>query len=151
MQTASFSDVFSNPKAVAITRKAPGHFKGRVYQDLAPSWPTLKKGMAGDAEGYDREMSAHLNTLNARKVLADLGPDAILVCYEPFNTRCHRRMVAEWLEEWLQIEIPELGHKRAESLPYAKLPRHVKKGRFATKAATSKPSTKKSLKEKSLF
>ena len=32
-------------------------------------------------------------------VAEELGPDAILLCWESFNVRCHRRLVAEWLEE----------------------------------------------------
>jgi hypothetical protein len=36
--------------------------------------------------------------------------------------RCHRRLVAEWLEEKLRISVPELERERAESLPFNKQP-----------------------------
>jgi len=36
--------------------------------------------------------------------------------------RCHRRWVAEWLEERLGIVVPELEHERAESLPFSQQP-----------------------------
>ena len=36
--------------------------------------------------------------------------------------RCHRRLVAEWLEEKLGIVVPELGHERAESVPFSEQP-----------------------------
>ena len=36
--------------------------------------------------------------------------------------RCHRRLVAEWLEEKLGIVVPELGHERGESLPFGEQP-----------------------------
>jgi hypothetical protein len=49
----------------------------------------------------------------------DLGPDAILLCWESFNVRCHRRLVAEWLEEKVGIVVPEVGHERAESIPFS--------------------------------
>ena len=36
--------------------------------------------------------------------------------------RCHRRLVAEWLEEKLGIVVPELDHERAESVPFNEQP-----------------------------
>ena len=46
----------------------------------------------------------------------------ILLCWESLNVRCHRRLVAEWLEEKLGIVVPELGHERSESIPFNKQP-----------------------------
>jgi hypothetical protein len=39
-----------------------------------------------------------------------------------FNVRCHRRLVAEWLEEKLEIVVPELGHERSGSTPFSEQP-----------------------------
>ena len=36
--------------------------------------------------------------------------------------RCHRRLVAEWLEETLGIIVPELDHERGESIPFNEQP-----------------------------
>jgi hypothetical protein len=36
--------------------------------------------------------------------------------------RCHRRLVAEWLEEKLGIVVAELEHERAESLAFNQQP-----------------------------
>ena len=49
-----------------------------------------------------------LDTLDPHKVRGDLGEDAILLCYEDPGKRCHRRLVADWLERTLGIEVPEL-------------------------------------------
>jgi hypothetical protein len=59
------------------------------------------------------------DTFEARppKVTNDLGPDAIMLCFEKFNEKCHRRLVASWLETSLWIVIPEFGHRREESCP----------------------------------
>jgi hypothetical protein len=70
----------------------------------------------------DWEYRKQLDLLDAKQVAEDLGPDAILLCWESFNVRCHRRLVAEWLEEKLGIVVPELEHERAESLPFNKQP-----------------------------
>jgi hypothetical protein len=63
-----------------------------------------------------------LGSLDAKQVAEELGPNAILLCWEPFNVRLHRRLVAEWLEEKLGILVPELGHERSESIPFNKQP-----------------------------
>jgi len=36
-----------------------------------------------------------------------LGEDAILLCYEGIFQFCHRRLVAKWLEEQLNITVDE--------------------------------------------
>lgn len=77
---------------------------------------------AKDPELFDREYRKQLDALGAKQVAEDLGPDAILLCWESFNVRCHRRLVAEWLEEKLGIIVPELNHERFESLAFSEQP-----------------------------
>ena len=36
--------------------------------------------------------------------------------------RCHRRLMAEWLEEKLGIVVSELDHERSESIPFSEQP-----------------------------
>jgi len=73
-------------------------------------------------EDYTTHFQAMLDKLNPQKVADDLGPDAIMLCWEPFNVYCHRRWVAEWLEKSLGMEIPEVGHARGESLCVVDMP-----------------------------
>jgi hypothetical protein len=77
---------------------------------------------AKDPELFDREYRKQLDALDPKQVAKDLGPDAILLCWESFNVRCDRRLVAEWLEERLGIVVPELGHERSESVPFSEQP-----------------------------
>jgi len=86
---------------------------------LAPPRWLLK---AKDPELFDREYRKQLDSLDAKQVAEDLGPNAIILCWESFNVRCHRRLVAEWLEEKLGIVVPELGHERSESIPFSEQP-----------------------------
>jgi len=79
-----------------------------------------------------------LESLDAKQVAEDLGPNAILLCWESFNVRCHRRLVAEWLEEKLGIVVPELDHERAESIPFSEQPL---KWDSKAKSATQLPMT----------
>ena len=89
------------------TSKRCGHqprssrfYRVKRYLPLAPPRWLLK---AKDPELFDREYRKQLESLDAKQVAEDLAPDAILLCWESFNVRCHRRLVAEWLEEKLGI------------------------------------------------
>ena len=117
--TSNFANSAKHPDAVAISQGVPRFYRGERYMPLAPPRWLLK---AKDPELFDREYRKLLDSLDAKQVAEDLGPNAILLCGESFNVRCHRRLVAEWLEEKLGIVVPELEHERAESLPFNKQP-----------------------------
>ena len=117
--TSSFSKSARHPDAVAISRGVPRFYKGRRYNALAPPDWLLK---AKDPGLFDQEYRKQLAALDARQVAEELGPNTILLCWESFNVRCHRRLVAEWLEEKLGIVVPELGHQRSESIPFSEQP-----------------------------
>ncbi len=125
MMTSCFAISRNHPNAVAIVRYLPRwqKFTGRVYQDLAPT-PRMFN-MAGAA--FDRAFAAYLARLDPHRVYADLGPDAILLCYEKPLHKCHRRQVAEFLEAALGIEVPELGYSRAETGMEADMPEQAPK------------------------
>src|SRR5207249_4653957 len=117
--TSNFAKSARHPDAVAISQGVPRFYRGKRYMPLAPPRWLLK---AKDPELFDREYRKQLDSLDAKQVAEDLGPDAILLCWESFNVRCHRRLVAEWLEEKLGIVVPELGHERGESMPFGEQP-----------------------------
>jgi Domain of unknown function DUF488 len=113
--TSNFARSSKDPNAVAISQGVPRRYKGRRYITLAPPRWLLN---AKDPELFDREYRKQLDALDAKQVAEELGPNAILLCWESFNARCHRRFVAEWLEEKLGIVVPELDHDRSESVPF---------------------------------
>ena len=94
----------SDPRLVSIALKSPEWFKGREYPALAPRLDMLPM----EEEEYRREYQAILDRLDPRQVYEDLGPESILLCWEPPGRFCHRRLVAEWLEKALGVQIPEL-------------------------------------------
>jgi len=110
MKTSYFSSkLWHGKNAVAISQGIPEWYKGRVYKALAPSWNLVR---IKDAEGYTRRYRNEvLNRLDPKKVYKDLGDDAILLCWEKPGEFCHRRLVAEWLEETLGIKVLELGNE----------------------------------------
>ena len=104
---------------MAISQGVPRFYRVKRYLPLAPPRWLLK---AKDPELFNREYRNQLELLDAKQVAEELGPNAILLCWESFNVRCHRRLVAEWLEEKLGIVVPELGHERAESISFSAQP-----------------------------
>jgi hypothetical protein len=108
MQTSYFNHPGldpTDPRLVSIARWAPKGFKHvRHYQKLAP-WKDMK-GLTEDDFRYIYQ-DAILDVLDPQKVFEELGPDAILLCWEKPGEFCHRRMVAEWLEVHLGIEVSE--------------------------------------------
>ncbi|MDF0593744.1 DUF488 family protein [Methanotrichaceae archaeon M04Ac] len=112
MQTSNFSRSGADPRAVAISRAQPKGWTGRVYEPLAPSWRLLAEALSGeiDEDEYIQRYRAEvLSKLDPREVYADLGEDAVLLCWEMAGAFCHRRLVAEWLEEELGVSVPEVG------------------------------------------
>ncbi len=112
MNTSYFRKSGDDPNAVSIARWSPSWLPGiRKMLELAPPVSLLSKWRAETitwaeyTEEYRREV---LDRLDVRQVLEDLGPDAIICCYEKSGEPCHRHLVAAWLSENADISIPEL-------------------------------------------
>lgn len=122
MKTGYFAKHASIPGAISIARSCPKFFEGPSYKILAPTWPMLKM----DRKEYDQKYLASLKRLDAGKVFDALtvlagGNEPILLCWEATNKWCHRRLVAEWLELLLKIEVTEYGIPREELIAYKHL------------------------------
>jgi len=119
MKTGSFRNCANLRGAVSISRGVPDYFRGPRYLVVAPRYEMLKMSW----EEYDYEFGLILEKLDPEEVYRDLiqlgGDDPILLCWEKPNERCHRRRVAEWLENaMIGIEITEYGLARNQVLPY---------------------------------
>jgi uncharacterized protein (DUF488 family) len=116
MKTASFFTYFG-PGRIAIVRgrvpvRTPKGY--RIYRDLAPRWDMLTMPYDQYRTIYFSEILGLLDpakVLEALERLAD-GHEPVLLCFErpPFSASnwCHRRMVADWFAESLQLEVPEI-------------------------------------------
>ena len=109
MKTSYFARSARLSQAVSIVTYTPKYFTGRVYPDLAPSTDLLRHWIQNLDRVYfvNRYLEETLSKLDAYKVCADLGEDAILLAYEPAGEFSHRRIAAQWLEQSLDIVIPE--------------------------------------------
>lgn len=103
MQTTYFAKAKSLPVSddlVSIARVTPQGFKGRVMPQLMPSSNLLwraKNNLCTQAE-YVKEFTQQLAKLDIHVIAKELGPNAIMICYEGKGRFCHRHLVAEWLQ-----------------------------------------------------
>lgn len=118
VRTSSFFRAARLNGAVSISNGVPDFFRGPQYKIVAPRWDMLKMSR----EDYDREFELILERLDPEEVYQSLlklgGADPILLCWEKPNEWCHRRRVAEWIEQAMGIEITEHGFERDKVLPY---------------------------------
>jgi hypothetical protein len=110
MNTSYFAISSSNPNAVSIAGKAPKWFNGRQYKKLAPPYWIFKKYKEdGDTVFYTKNYYKEvLNKLDPQKIFNELGPHAVLLCYETPEKFCHRKLVAQWFMDKLGIIINEI-------------------------------------------
>lgn len=110
---------------VSVSRGTPGWFRGCYkLSDVAPTWAMVKMT---SAEKYDEAYRKILDSLDAKKIYESLPEKCALLCYEKYPDWCHRRMLAEWMEEEIGIEITEFGLKREAVVAYDDMNGHDKK------------------------
>ncbi len=117
MFTSYFANVKKLPSdlvPVSIARGSPRGFTGNKELRLAPSRAMLKM----KKPEYDAAFAEILAKLDPGEIHQALGENAVLLCWEKPGDACHRRLVAEWLEAALRIEIPELGFDRTACPAY---------------------------------
>jgi len=109
MQTSYFAISHSLPNAVSIAAKSPDFYNGREFLPLAPTWDIYSE--------YKRTKDTELFTSRyVEEILLPLDPQeiyddfrySVILCWESPSKFCHRRIVAKWLEDSLNVRIPEL-------------------------------------------
>lgn len=107
--TSSFHLRGRDPRAVSIANTSRWYNVAR-YLPLVPPWKLVRASRAGkiDPAEFDRLYLQQLRKLDPRRVIAELGDGAILLCWEEHPDDCHRRIVADWLLTELGIVVEEL-------------------------------------------
>ena len=108
MKTSNFK-VYKGDQGVAICIYPPLDYTGAQYPSLAPDRQTFFAKKAGeiDEKEYERQYR--------EKVLSRLDPKetyktfqkSVLLCWEDPGDFCHRRIIADWMQEETGIEVPE--------------------------------------------
>jgi len=110
LNTSYYAKSADHENAVSIAGKCPDFYKGREYKKLAPKFWFFKlykqnKDSILYTKCYQKEV---LDVLDPEIVYNELGPDAVLLCWEKPGKFCHRHLVAKWFEKELGIKITEL-------------------------------------------
>ena len=109
--TSNFARAGNLPDAVSISRGKPRWFDGRTFDLLAPDWNWVKNYQRGvwDWSQYLVAYNSILSELDAENVVAALGENAVLLCFCKPTERCHRQLVASWLQREIPgLVVPEL-------------------------------------------
>ena len=108
MKTSNFK-LYKKPDGIAICLFPPASWTGQIFSQLAPSKQLFfdVKAKRITTEEYEtRYKNEILAKLDAATVYEHLK-DNVLLCWEAPGEFCHRRIVAEWIKEKLDIEVPE--------------------------------------------
>jgi DNA integrity scanning protein DisA with diadenylate cyclase activity len=122
--TSSFARAGRLPDAVSISRGKPRWYDGRSFDLLAPSWEWIKNYQQGiwTWEKYVASYDLMLSELDAANVVAALGENAVMCCFCKPQERCHRFLVADFIERETGLIVPELGTEAGQmSFDFAEL------------------------------
>jgi len=94
------------------------YYSGERMPELAPKREWINEPEKIYTPLYISEILGKLNPLTIFNRLNALsnGKNVVLLCHEKEGDFCHRRIVAKWLEENLNIEVPELGKMKPKDL-----------------------------------
>jgi len=109
IQTSYFGKSATHPEAVSISVGTPRWFRGQKAPALAPTWAMLKMSSVE----YDVHFQKILDKLDPFDVIEKVN-GKVLLCWEKAGERCHRRIVADWIEEHTGLYVPELGYAKGE-------------------------------------
>jgi hypothetical protein len=92
-------------------RQLPWLKTARPYPALCPGWSLVKNfkkrniSWMNYTEIYQETV---LDKLDPQKIIDDLGKDAIILCWEKPGKFCHRRLIAQWFYDRLNVKVAEL-------------------------------------------
>jgi len=104
---------------VCVAGYAPKFFfdldEAHFYPDLAPRkewfWEWKNKHLSNDwyIGKYNETV---LSKLNPEKVVADMGDNAVMLCYEKPGEFCHRHLIADWISKNTGITVEEVDFSK---------------------------------------
>lgn len=118
MKTSYFGR-YKEKDGISIAIGSPRWFKGEKAKELMPTWTMVKKGYS------KKEYIIFLKERGlSTKTIYSNYKDKVLLCWEKEKDitkgikNCHRRYLAEWLEEELNVEIEEYSLKKIEKTQF---------------------------------
>lgn len=114
METSNFRKSGRDARAVSIALFPPTWFTGKRDRQLCPTY-VLFKQKHFSREEFEKTVLAKLDP----KKIYKQYKNSILLCYEPEGQSCHRRWVAEWIENHCGVKVPEVEGPQGKLFPAA--------------------------------
>ena len=97
--------------SVAISRKPPDWYSGNQLPQLAPTWEMITN-LKSNKITQDQYSELYITllierNLTPKKIITLLPNECRLLCYEKVGEFCHRRVLAQWIEDEIGVVIPE--------------------------------------------
>ena len=109
---ANLKNIPKDAVVYAISNGVPAGVAIPHFWQAVPIWGDVQNyKQTGDWEQF-KSQYLKLLELRDRAAWAELinsDKDVILVCYEKYPTRCHRSILAEWLNKHYGLGVKELG------------------------------------------
>jgi len=108
MKTSCFK-YYTGDMGVAICIYPPIDWSGLRFPSLEPDrsiFYAIKQGQITKEEYEKLYIQNTLSKLDAQEIY-DRLKNNVLLCWEDPGEFCHRRIVAAWIKEKLEIEVPE--------------------------------------------
>ena len=113
--TSNYKRCGNNHRAIGISLMVPDWFEYSCNCSFAPTSEMFKKFKAGEIteEEYTVMYRARLYEHDSLNILMlNATPSkSIFLCYEEPGEFCHRRILAEWIEERMGIKVKEWKSK----------------------------------------
>lgn len=111
--TSNYKRSGMNPAAIGISYVVPGSFHGITHGGLAPTlelisavkWDTDRITQDEYAVRYIELLKERGNT--PQQIIESFSDGTIFLCYEDPGEFCHRRVLADWIEEETGMFLPE--------------------------------------------
>lgn len=118
MKTSYFSKADNVPGAISIARFPPKWSVAKKYPRLAPTPDLIHVvDMVQYSRLYTLRVLARLDPEEVYEELVDIADpyEPILLCFEKDRNDCHRAIVADWFERYLDVKVKEYGSSNRDS------------------------------------
>lgn len=124
LYTSNYARKGQDKCSYAISVGLPHWYKGESLDFLAPTWEMVR-GAKNDIITNQQYTEMYLDLLKERNFNAELfmewvdsnDHDVYLLCYEKPDGFCHRRIVADYIENDIGIKVPEwLNEKEYQAM-----------------------------------
>lgn len=113
--TSYFGNIRNVKNPLSIAGKAPKWYNGNEYKMLAPTYNILMDYKNKDINEHEYTIRFYYEVLYKynpgdllKALINQFGNNVTLMCYEKPGEFCHRRLVANYINESLNLNISEL-------------------------------------------